>query len=146
MSDSGDNTVFKVARAGAPNAGSAGAPTTIVVCSSCRDAADSDSHPRPGLLFGDRVRRAAAGYDINVEQVECLANCKRRLSAALIKPGGWTYVFGDLAPDDADDLVEGARLYRDAANGLIPWRGRPDCLKRGLVSRVPPQPFDGKMK
>ncbi|TIR82512.1 MAG: metal-binding protein, partial [Mesorhizobium sp.] len=23
-------------------------------------------------------------------------------------------------------------------DGLIPWRGRPDSLKRGLVARLPP--------
>ena len=146
MPDPGDSAVFEDAPAKAPSDGSAGAPTTIIVCSSCRNGENSDSHPRPGLLFGDQVRLAAARDNLHVEQVECLGNCKRRLSAAMSKPGGWTYVFGDLAPDDANDLVEGARLYRDAANGLIPWRGRPECLKRGLVSRVPPQPFHGKSK
>ncbi|RUY54192.1 metal-binding protein, partial [Mesorhizobium sp. M7A.F.Ca.CA.001.05.1.1] len=23
-------------------------------------------------------------------------------------------------------------------DGLIPWRGRPDSLKRGLIARIPP--------
>ncbi|MEX0347352.1 MAG: DUF1636 family protein [Rhizobiaceae bacterium] len=123
-----------------------GAATTIIVCSSCRNEDNDDSHPRPGLLFGDEVRKAAAKKGIAVEQVECLANCKRRLSAAMAKPGGWTYVFGDLGSDDAEDLVEGARLYRESGNGLIPWRGRPDCLKRGLVARIPPQTFNGSDK
>ncbi|MEZ5812643.1 MAG: DUF1636 family protein [Rhizobiaceae bacterium] len=126
--------------------GSAGAPTTIIVCSSCRDEADSDTHPRPGLLLGERVRMIAGDDDLDVVQVECLANCKRRLSAAVAKPGGWTYVFGHLTVDDAEDLVEGARLYRDADNGLIPWRGRPDCLKRGLIARIPPTPGNGKQR
>ena len=126
--------------------GSAGAQTTIVICSSCRDKTNSDDHPRPGLLLGDKVRQATADDALAVRQVECLANCKRRLSAAVAKPGGWTYVFGDLTLEDADDLVEGARLYRDASNGLIPWRGRPDCLKRGLVARVPPSIVDGQSK
>lgn len=117
----------------------AGTLTRIIVCASCRDEHDSDEHPRPGLLFGDRVRAAADGETLVVEQVECLANCKRRLSAAMSRSDGWTYVFGDLALENADDLVAGALLYRDSANGLIPWRGRPDCLKRGLVARIPPQ-------
>lgn len=127
-------------------AGSAGAPTTIYVCTSCRNEANSDDHPRPGLLFAGKVGEAAAADDLVVEEVECLANCKRRLSAALVKPGGWTYVFGELNLDNADDLVEGARLYRDTDNGLIPWRGRPECLKRGLVARIPPTPVKGNSK
>ena len=140
-----ENAVSKAGSTGdvSPDAEAA---TTIIICSSCRDASNSDDHPRPGLLLGDTVLQAAASDSLVVEQVECLANCKRRLSAALVKPDGWTYVFGDLCIDDAADLVEGARLYRDSANGLIPWRGRPECLKRGLIARIPPQPFNGRSK
>ncbi len=38
-------------------------------------------------------------------------------------------------------LIEGARLLADAADGILPWRGRPDMLKRGLIARVPPLDF-----
>ena len=38
-------------------------------------------------------------------------------------------------------LVDGARLFASAADGLMPWRGRPDILKRGLIARVPPLDF-----
>ncbi len=145
MSAAKENAVAQAGSTDSPSEQAKNA-TTIIVCSSCRDEANSDDHPRPGLLFGDMVRRAACAEQLVVEQVECLANCKRRISAALVKPDGWTYVFGDLGIDDAEDLVEGARLYRDSANGLIPWRGRPECLKRGMIARIPPQPFNGKSK
>lgn len=110
---------------------------TIVVCSSCRDETGSDAHPRAGSILGERTRRAA-GPDIAVRQVECLGNCKRRLSAALLRDGCWSYVFGDLTIDSADDLVAGARLFASSPDELMPWRGRPDSLKRGLVARIPP--------
>jgi predicted metal-binding protein len=55
-----------------------------------------------------------------------------------VKENGWSYVFGDLAIENGPDLIEGARLFQTSEDGLIPWRGRPDCLKRGLVSRIPP--------
>ncbi|RWE72603.1 MAG: DUF1636 domain-containing protein, partial [Mesorhizobium sp.] len=32
----------------------------------------------------------------------------------------------------------GAKLFATSTDGLIPWRGRPDSLKRGLVARIPP--------
>ncbi len=111
---------------------------TLIVCSSCRDATGSDARPRPGEILGDRVRETARGTGINVRQVECLGNCKRRLSAALLRDGCWSYVFGDLTAEDAPHLVAGALLYSTSTDGLLPWRGRPDCLKRGLVARVPP--------
>jgi len=38
-------------------------------------------------------------------------------------------------------LVEGARMLAGAADGILPWRGRPAPLKRGLIARVPPLDF-----
>jgi len=111
---------------------------TILVCRTCRDSAGSDAEPRPGRLLAASARDAAAPHAIPVAEVECLGNCKRRLSAALLKSGAWSYVFGDLAPDSGADLVAGARLFATSVDGLLPWRGRPDSLKRGLVARIPP--------
>ena len=111
---------------------------TLVVCSSCRDETGSDVRPRPGERLGDRVRELAEGTGVSVRQLECLGNCKRRLSAAMIREGCWSYVFGDLSFANADDLVAGALLFSTSTDGLLPWRGRPDCLKRGLVARIPP--------
>jgi predicted metal-binding protein len=68
----------------------------------------------------------------------CLGNCSRGPSAALRCNGSWTYVFGGLDPTCASALVEGARLLAAAPDGILPWRGRPAPLKRGLVARVPP--------
>jgi predicted metal-binding protein len=115
------------------------APTvTILVCATCRDASGSDAHPRAGALLAENARNAAVGENIRIGTVECLGNCKRRLSAAMLRDGCWSYVFGDLAPDSGRDLVTGARLFAASDDGLIPWRGRPDCLKRGLIARIPP--------
>jgi predicted metal-binding protein len=120
----------------ASNAGSG--PVTIVVCESCRDETGSDAYPRAGESLAADTRRAAEGSDVRVATVSCLGNCKRRLSAAIIKPGAWSYVFGDLAMDSGADLVAGANLFVGSTDGLIPWRGRPDSLKRGLIARIPP--------
>ena len=71
--------------------------------------------------------------------VQCLANCSRGPSAAVARPGAWTYVFGGLAAaGDAHALLEGARLLASAPDGLMPWRGRPEVLKKGLIARIPP--------
>ncbi|MBZ9720623.1 DUF1636 family protein [Mesorhizobium sp. AD1-1] len=114
------------------------AGVTIIVCGSCRNETGSDAHPRAGELLTDDTRRAAAGDDIRIRSVECLGNCKRRLSAAILRDGCWSYVFGDLTATSGADLVTGAKLFATSTDGLIPWRGRPDSLKRGLVARIPP--------
>ena len=101
------------------------ADVTIVVCASCRDETGSDAHPRAGAILAANTS-AAAGDAISVRQVECLGNCKRRLSAAILRDGCWSYVFGDLTTDSGPDLIAGARLFATSTDGLIPWRGRPE--------------------
>jgi predicted metal-binding protein len=121
---------------------------TIYVCITCKrqstpdGAQDCDSDPRPGALLADATERAADGTEVSVRRLRCLANCNRGPSAALRCNGSWTYVFGGLDTGNAQDLVDGARLLATAADGILPWRGRPDILKRGLIARVPPIDFN----
>jgi predicted metal-binding protein len=113
--------------------------TTVYVCTTCRKPGDPEDGPRPGRKLARATAAAAQGTGVRVCEVECLANCSRSLSAAIRCPGSWTYIFGGLEADrDAPALIEGARLLSLAADGLLPWRGRPDVLKRGLIARVPP--------
>ena len=119
------------------------AATTIYVCITCRRAGEPEGDSPPGLRLAGATSRAAEGTGVAVQQVRCLANCNRSLSAAIRRDGAWTYVFGELDPDrDAAALVQGARLFAEAHDGLMPWRGRPEVLKRGLIARVPPVDFE----
>ena len=88
--------------------------------------------------------RAAAGTGVTVRRVRCLANCNRGLTAAVRRDGAWTYVFGHLDATGAAALVDGAKLFARAPDGLMPWRGRPEPLKRGLIARTPPFDFAGE--
>ena len=120
----------------------ADATMTIFVCITCRRAGDPEEGVRPGLLLARETARAADGSGVTVKQIRCLANCNRACSAAIRRDGAWTYVFGGLEPGrDAGALIDGAKLFARAADGLMPWRGRPDILKRGLIARVPPIDF-----
>ena len=126
------------ASAGAPD----GAPT-IYVCVTCRRAGEPDSDPAPGAILAAATAQAAAGTDVRVRPMRCLANCTRGPSAAIRCDGSWTYVFGGLDDGCAAALVAGARLLARAADGVMPWRERPAPLKRGLIARVPPIGFEG---
>ncbi|MEZ5828315.1 MAG: DUF1636 family protein [Hyphomicrobiales bacterium] len=115
---------------------------TVYVCTTCRRAEDPDDGPRPGLKLARATKLAAEGTGVAVTQVQCLANCSRACSAALRCDGAWAYVFGGLEPErDAEALIEGALLLARAADGILPWRGRPEILKRGLIARMPPLDF-----
>ena len=74
-----------------------------------------------------------------IEANECLSVCKRACTISFAAPGKWTYVYGDLpAETGASVILDGAALYAATTDGLIPWRQRPEALKRGVISRVPP--------
>lgn len=114
---------------------------TIFVCVSCTvEGARSD---RPGHALHDAVAAAlGARDDVAVKKVDCLAVCKRPCTVALAADGKWTYVVGDLnAEDHAGDVVAAALSYGATANGIIPWRERPQCFRKGVISRVPPLNF-----
>jgi len=117
---------------------------TVYVCITCRGGRPLDLVPVPGAVLAAATARAAAGTGITVRPIRCLANCNRGLSAAVRRAGAWTYVFGNLdSSTGAGALIEGARLFAHSPDGLMPWRGRPDALKRGLVARTPPFDFTG---
>lgn len=115
--------------------------TELMVCVKCRRGQEiPQDDRRPGQALYDAVTALDIPPQIRVTPVECLQNCEAGCTAAL--RGGaekWTYVYGAL--DDTQDaalLLEGAQLYHDTADGLIPWRARPEHFKRNCVARIPP--------
>lgn len=120
---------------------------TLLICTTCRAPGNDAPQETQQLAERDGARLLASACaaslpeGVAVEGVSCLANCKRALSAAMVRRDGWTYVFGDLSPDSAADLLAGAALLAGSEDGLMPWRGRPDVLKRGMVARIPPLPL-----
>jgi len=130
-----------VAEASVKKHAAAAESPVIYVCITCKRAGEPDSEPRPGAVLAAATERAAGGTDVVVRQIRCLANCTRGPSAAMRCNGSWTYLFGGLDAESAGALVEGAQLLAGAAYGILPWRGRPEILKRGLIARVPPLDF-----
>jgi predicted metal-binding protein len=113
----------------------------IVVCVSCREGADPERRPGAALLDALRARIAERELSIPVDPVECLAVCKRPATVALAGTGKWTYVLGDLdITAHLDDLIDSARHFAESENGIVAWKDRPVCFRKGVVSRTPPLP------
>jgi len=129
-------------------------PTVHVsVCVSCRRALmqPSDAPPDPGAeapferpgpaLAAELTRRFAGTPHILVTEVECLAVCKRPCTIALSADAKWTYLIGDLDTlAHAADIEAGVRAYAASDNGIVAWKERPTCFRKGVVARVPPLP------
>jgi len=116
------------------------AETTIYVCTTCR-LPDDTSEPRAGAKLLAELENSLkdSNESIRLEGVECLSVCKRPCTVAFSAPGKWTYVYGDFSSETAPEtILAGAALYSAAEDGLIPWKMRPDALKKGVVARLPP--------
>ena len=112
----------------------------IHVCVTCRREGDDPAAPRPGARLAAALETLLPA-SATLAPVECLGNCKRGCSVALSCDGTWTYVFGDLPPGAAPDILIAADLLAASPDGLMPWRGRPEPFKRGMIARIPPHPM-----
>lgn len=125
-------------------AGPCPGPVDLLVCTTCRSAG-ADLPPAAGetLRAGARLMEllGAAGLPqtLRLVPVECLSNCTRGCTVALRGPGRWTYVYGNLDPAlHLDTLIDGAARFAAAPDGLVPWRERPDHLRKNCIARIPP--------
>jgi predicted metal-binding protein len=115
--------------------------TRIYVCVTCRREGEPDEIRSGARLHAALDRECAGEPGLAVVPVECLSVCKRPCTVSFASAGKWTYVYGDLPPETSAATVRhAATLYAETADGLIPWKLRPDALKKGVVARIPPLP------
>jgi predicted metal-binding protein len=116
-------------------------PEVVVhVCTTCRAQGEplEPRDERAGARLYQALKESRRPGDPQVTPVECLSVCKRPCTIGFSGPGRWTYIYGDFSAGDARAIWAAAKLYSEAPQGLIPWRERPDALKKGVVARVPP--------
>lgn len=119
------------------------AESELLVCVKCRRGAEAPADDRrPGRRLYDRLCALGPPEGVRLRAVECLQNCEAGCTVALRGADRWTYVYGQLDDEaHAEALLDGAGRYHATADGLIPWRERPEHFKRNCVARVPPATF-----
>jgi predicted metal-binding protein len=122
-------------------------PVTIHICTSCRaegEALEPRSERSGARLHAALTEAAAAdgAPHVRIVPVDCMSVCKRPVTVGFSSPGKWTYVYGDFANEPLDVsaavILDGATRFAATADGLIPWKERPQALKKGVVARLPP--------
>lgn len=123
--------------------------TTIIitVCTWCRPAG-IEREDAPGNALLTAVTAAAEAYpELVVRPTQCLSVCKRACTLSLSGEGKYTFLFGDLDPAvDAPAIVAMGLACAEAEFGFVPWKNRPEALRKGIIARVPPpgwSPEDG---
>jgi predicted metal-binding protein len=113
---------------------------TLHVCVTCRAGQlVPDGEP----CMGTRLHRALTSVpppaDVEIVAVECLSACTQGASVALSAEGRWSYVYGRMTEADAGDILAGAAAYAASADGIVPWRQRPEIFRKQSIARIPPR-------
>ncbi len=119
-------------------------PVELLVCVKCRRETDvPEGGQRPGEKMHAALAECVMPDGVTLKAVECLSNCSSGCSVA-VRGGAsrWTYVYGNLMEDrDADMVVDGITKYAATADGIVPWRERPEHFRKNCIARIPPQEF-----
>ena len=123
---------------------------SLSICTRCRQPGFvGPDDQRPGYVLAKAIHArfsdsAAAQLGVSLRGVRCMSQCKRPCAVALSGASKYTLVFGDLDPGtDAEAILELARQYAQAPDGLVARADRPKPLRAGILGRIPPLGLDG---
>lgn len=85
-----------------------------------------------------RISELATQQNVTVQMVDCMAACDTGPSAAILAPGSWTYLLGQISGGEEEMLVWGAAAMARSEDGLLPWEGRPKRYREIIRGRIPP--------
>lgn len=111
--------------------------TEILVCTNCNDWQTKSPHDLPkqlgkALSCNLTLQNLANDKNLNIVPTKCLGACAKTCVVAFRETNKPTYVFGELTPDDATDILKLATIYSEG-DGVIQWSDRPECMKRQIV-------------
>ncbi|MCB5410677.1 DUF1636 family protein [Pseudogemmobacter faecipullorum] len=107
----------------------------LVVCTTCRREGWLPDELRDGARLSAALTQRGVAHDIQ----ECFSACSNSCVVTLRGPGRWTYVQGGLDPDhDLEEVIAFARAYQASADGIVPWRERPEVIRKNTIARIPP--------
>ena len=116
----------------------------LSICMTCRDGREGACDTRGGSRLARRVAEKLAldsDQQMQLRGVQCMSQCKRSCIVSLAAEGRFTYVFGELDPDDdthVDALFELVSQYSKAPEGFLERKDRPAPLQASILGRLPP--------
>ena len=105
----------------------------------CLGPAEGVEQVRAGAQLLKEILACSLPEGVTVNPVECLSACSQGCSVALSAPGKWSYVYGRIDPClDAPAIIQGVAAYAASADGIVPWRQRPEIFRKQSLARIPP--------
>ena len=113
----------------------------LSVCISCRDNRENKYKIRGGKRFSRILQKSIRKNNLVLREVKCMSQCKRACIVSLTAQDSFTYIFGDVDPNQtkyAQELLELVSIYSKANEGFMRRRDRPDLFRSNILGRLPP--------
>lgn len=114
----------------------------VSICFTCRDGREDSCGERGGARFAKKlIERKIPQSTVAVRGVRCMSQCKRPCIASLSAKNCFTYIFGDLdpnQPEHIDALLKLSLSYTRAEEGFLTRKERPEPLRSSILGRIPP--------
>ena len=115
---------------------------TLSICLSCRDGREEIYMTRGGRRFAKKLlNKNLLKKQVNLRGINCMSNCKRAYTISLTAKKSFTYVFGDIDPENSEyseSLIELVSKYSLSSDGFLRRRDRPILFQSSLLGRLPP--------
>ena len=114
----------------------------LSICVTCRDNHDDIYEHRGGARFARKVfDELGTKRLVNIRGVQCMSNCKRACILSLTSSKGFTYMFGNINPNNSEyvsSLRDLVAAYESKVDGFLHRTERPPLFRSNIVARVPP--------
>ena len=115
---------------------------TLSICLSCRDGREEIYMTRGGRRFAKKLLiKNLLKKQVNLRGLNCMSNCKRACTISLTAKKSFTYIFGDIDPENSEyseSLIELVSKYSLSSDGFLRRRDRPLLFQSSILGRLPP--------
>lgn len=123
-----------------PQTGRSAVRPVLHVCVTCRAGQPLEpgaTPPGAHLHAALEALNTEQGEPVELREVACLAACERGCTAAIMTPGQFGYLLGNLSVEIAADVLDYTRRYPTAKNGFVLRSQRAASLKDSILGRMP---------
>ena len=115
---------------------------TLSICLSCRDGREEIYMTRGGRRFAKKLlNKNLLKKQVNLRGINCMSNCKRACTISLTAKKSFTYIFGDIDPENSEyseSLIELVSKYSLSSDGFLRRRDRRLLFQSSILGRLPP--------
>ena len=115
---------------------------TLSICLSCRDGREEIYMTRGGRRFAKKLlNKNLLKKQVNLRGINCMSYCKRACTISLTAKKSFTYIFGDIDPENSEyseSLIELVSKYSLSSDGFLRRRDRPLLIQSSILGRLPP--------